>query len=338
MISIVTPAHRVIPWLNARLINICSQDFEDWEWIILDNSRDGCVKRYVNDFFTNQQGLYFPRCKDKVKVFHEAFEGVSVADGRIGKVKNRAVELTSCKDDDFILLLDYDDFLFQGFLRNVYKVSREFPDCEMISGFLQTGLCQSIEDGRFGYHDTARDWLVPNCDDLVEALSRKAEYVWDVRGLTEYAGTYNDEEKRGYLLIQKENFISIPYNGFLFDFKEIVALNPRGYSLFSTVMHPHVFKKGAFLKKVGGWNTRSPQEDLIDICAVARLSNPVYIEEPCYCQCATVDSYGYRDSATNDITRVRNDKDVEIKADYLLERYRFVGDCNNFVKPKFWRN
>lgn len=127
MISIITPTHKGRPLLDLTIKSVLSQSYSDYEWIILDNSKEGYFEDKFNEFLINNP-KYENRRKN-VKIFHKTYDEVN-----IGKLKNECVRLTSCKDDEYILLLDHDDFLVDDSLLNIYKYSIKYPHIQFISG------------------------------------------------------------------------------------------------------------------------------------------------------------------------------------------------------------
>lgn len=333
MISIITPAHKIIPWFNLRLDCVCTQDFDDWEWIILDNSEDGCVCRYVNEFFVSMQGTYYPECREKIKCIWEPFTGVSIHDARIGKLKNRCIELTSCKDDDFILLLDFDDFIYPGFLSNIDKVTKQYPDCEIMTGLLQESIGHNAS-GDFFIHDLAQKWHDSKNVYLAKLLYDNG---FNSKEYFDVANDYINAKFDEYTLVEFPNILKFTDCTVSLLCKTITKLSDNGWSFFGSFHHPFVYKKGAFLNKLGGYNTKSSREDWsINHIIMWKLNNPVYINKPCYLQCGVFTDEYIRDTATGDVCDSRfNEANDKVIIAQMRDLYESIG-CRQFIKPIFW--
>ena len=127
MISIITPTHKIRPLLDLTIKSVFSQTFSDFEWVVLDNSEDGYFEPYLNKWLEeNPKYLYR---KDKVKIIRYRLEEVNV-----GKYKNECIKYTSCGLDEYILLLDHDDFLVDTALEKIHKLTLEYPTAQYLSG------------------------------------------------------------------------------------------------------------------------------------------------------------------------------------------------------------
>ena len=332
MISILTPAHKVIPWWNLRLVNICSLGFKDWEWVILDNSEDGCVSDYVDKFFSEMQGSMFPECRDKIKVFHDPFSGVGIADGRIGKLKNRCVELSSCRDDEFFVVFDFDDFLIDGFLDSVDVISCRFPDVGFVTGMFVGELCQFIDDGSFIVNSFIYDRFYGVYDD--NHISDLVSYGCDrMNGFREYTEMYTGRDYSSHELCEFPSYITFPGTDNSFYFTNAIRMTEP--PLFcKTYSHPHVFRKGLFLEKMGGFCETLPNEDVINL-KVPYMFKTMYINAPCYVQVAVVDRSGMRVSGTIDVMKADNSefrkRNKMMHVECCWERYNAVG--GNMMNP-----
>ncbi len=334
MISIITPAPTVLPWHNARLINIFSQSFKDWEWVILDNSQDGCVKRYIEEFFDSEQGEPFLECKQKVNCVWEPFSGITLKQKRIGKLKNRCVELTTCKDDDFVFLLDFDDFIYDGFLDDVYTVSKTVPKCEFITGMLQQGVGQKMSDGMFVYSDSHLTWINQKYKDKIDLLRT------DNEDFAEFEKYYLSDDFHEYKILRCNSSLKIKnIGGMEFSFDTITTLNENGYSFLGHVQHPYVFKKKPFLDKIGGFDTSSIVEDSICFKIPYALDGIVYLLKPCYIQCMMIGDDNMRIGGTMDICKAM-DKELEkegteVFLKFMNEKLKVLKSYNKFIKPLF---
>lgn len=332
MISIITPAHKIIPWYNARLVNVCSQSFSDWEWVILDNSKDGCVKDYIERFFTEMQGIYYPQCKDKIKVYHEPkFADISLADGKMGMLCNRLVELTSCGNDSFFFRLDFDDFIYQDTLSMLDAAIKMYPQTEFVTGQICDNLNQT-PNGYFHSFDYMDYWNMPP-ENLIRMLERNN---WDkLEGFSEYASKLRNGDL--YRVVLNEyNFVHIPYIEFEFNSDRILALK-KGWGVLDTPEHPLCVKKGAFLDKLGGYCTQTSKEDLANCIYPITFNDPIYIDSPCYMRCVMADEEGYMASGTIDVCKTNN---AEYEENYLLDVFRKIYDRIGFdgeIVPKHIR-
>lgn len=323
MISICTPAHKIIPWWNLRLINICSQKFTDWEWIILDNSPDGRVSDYVGRFFTEMQGVKYPGCREKIKVFHEPFYGVKLADGRIGKLKNRCVELTSCSDNDFFVIFDFDDFLFDDFLYNLNALSETYPGAEYVSGICAMDLCQDITSGNFFYNDFVYKFFnLPPDPKHIKTLLKYG--CGGIPGFEKYSGKYMSGETKIFNITDSDCGISIPYTPIKFSFGKVLRFSGKlGFS--RTFVHPHCFRKGPFMRKLGGFCDTLPGEDCVHILA-PYLFKTAYIDAPCYVQTVMTDvSVRIRMSGTTELEFCKNAKTEKNTTAYMKNLYAKIG-------------
>lgn len=336
MISIITPAHKILPWHNARLINVCSQSFDDWEWVILDNSMDGCVCEYIDNFFNYGQGQNYKQCKNKIKCIHEDFSNVSFDDGKIGKLKNRCIELTSCKDDEFVFLLDFDDFICDGLLENIDIVSKKYPTCEYITGMSIESLAQNVNTGIFVKHDTYKLWAGYKDPKYLSILNH--DEIESFPGYLSFCKRYYDNVFDDYSIVDIDYNLIIKDILFEMNFRSATRLNDNGYSFLATPRHPHIHKKKVFLDKLGGFNTKTVTEDIVNIAITCTMKNMVYIDEPCYIQCMMIDDYGNRMSGTMDVIHYETEEtNKNIIKQYFEEKIKVFKNCNNFIKPLFWK-
>lgn len=332
-ISIITPCNRVIPWFNAHLINVCSSDYDDWEWIILDNSQDGCVKQYVDDFFVSMQGAYYPHCRDKVKCVHESFDGVSVKDGRMGRLYNRCVELTTCGDEGFILKLDSDDFIYPDLLSTIHNVSVEYPSCEAMSGMCNQSLCQFIESGVFTHQtDGMRMWNDYAYEDEIELLRRNG---FNGVGFDDYADSCINGGFRVLSVRDVKSKLSIPHIGIEFTFDNATVLNDKGYPFITGFGHPIIFRKGSFLDKLTGFDTEYSVEDGVTMLMPFVLDDVVYINRPVYVQVSMInDNDLSRNSMMLEVmVHLNRRMHEESKLKNLMRVYDILQDCRKTIKP-----
>ena len=332
-ISIVTPCNRVIPWFNAHLINVCSSSYTDWEWIILDNSPDGCVMQYVNAFFDRMQGKFYPECRERIKCYHEPMQGVKLEDGRLGILRNRCLELCNCGDDGFVLTLDSDDFIYPEILSIIHDISLKYPSCEVISGMCNQSLCQFIDTGVFTHQsDGMRVWNDNNHKDELFVL-RGAGFRGV--GFDDYSFDCINDGLRTFYVKEYHSKLSIPHVGIEFKFDNATMLNENGYPFITGFGHPIVYKKGAFLKKIGGYVDECSVEDSVTRLMPSILDDVVYINKPVYVQVTLLNTSDLtRNSTVVDANEVFNEKiGNRITVEQLLKVYDKLGDCQKFVKP-----
>lgn len=330
MISILTPAHRILPWHNLRLINVCSQDFDDWEWLILDNSKDGIVKDYVDRFFTEMQGVYYPHCREKVKVLHEPkFADIPFKDGKLGLMCNYLVGNASCSDNGFFVRLDYDDFFFDGFLKMVDAAIRMNPDTEFVTGAVSNDLVET-DSGHFLTEDCGGLW--GEC--VFNEMRHMINNGWNnVDGFSEWANDMLMLNKWNRITEKRNSSLSIPYTTFIFNVDCAYVLKD-GWGILDVPEHPMCIKKGAFLSKFGGFATFTSREDTLSALYPIAFENPLYIDNLCYLRCVLVDNNGIRKSGTNEVLSERNaEYESAILLDMWRRKYEKLGFRNKII-PK----
>lgn len=296
MISICTAAHKIIPWMNLRIINICNQSFKDWEWVVLDNSEDGCVKKYFDGFFKTGNGIYYPECREKIKVYHEPFTGVEIKDGRIGKIKNRSIQLSTCKYNEFFVLLDFDDFLVDGFLNILDKIAKQRPDIEYVNGESITELCQNIEDGEFFIDNyVSENFLTKPYDKHLNIIRKHG--CSEMNGFKEYCDYYEKSEHERFKVVPINVTMKFPPTDMELNLTRANVVNTQFFYL-NTYMHPQSFRKGCFFGKLNGFCETLPNEDVVNI-RIPYLFKTMYIQKPCYVQVAMISNYNVRVSGTS---------------------------------------
>lgn len=119
MISIITPTNKLMKYFDSTIDSVMAQTYNDFEWVILDNSVDGYVAPYLERYF-KRNPQYQDRI-DKIKVYREYAMGKP-----IGYYKNRCVELTSCGDDEYVLILDHDDLMATTTLQDIAMCDLKF--------------------------------------------------------------------------------------------------------------------------------------------------------------------------------------------------------------------
>lgn len=53
MISVIMPTHRRMPLLHITLLSVFSQDFDDWELVVVDASEDTYFENALEEIFNN---------------------------------------------------------------------------------------------------------------------------------------------------------------------------------------------------------------------------------------------------------------------------------------------
>lgn len=135
MISIITPTNKMPYIFPYTVACVMKQTYKDFEWVILDNSVDG----YVKPFFETYRAEHpeFGDMLDKVKIFRELNLGKSV-----GYYKNKCVEYTSCKENEYVLVYDHDDLMTNTTLEDIAECDRKFKDkIDYITGDVTFGNC-----------------------------------------------------------------------------------------------------------------------------------------------------------------------------------------------------
>lgn len=281
MISIVTAAHRVLPWHNLRLISVCQQNYDDWEWIIFDNSPNGEVSDYVERFFVNMQGTLYPWCKDKIRCYHDPLEGISMENGRVGIAKNMAVKLTSCKMDEFLLFFDSDDFMYPDLLKNAHNAFCANPNSEALFFMLDNCLCQNLYDGDFFKHNYYKDWVNTtkyNKDKLEELKEYGFDKLIGFKEFEEKVLTETQRKMDGATLIDYKHSLKFPDTTISFDFDDVITMNPAGINFFDTFLETVCFVRKKDFWRVTqrkGFNEYCSRDDNVTL-NFTQLNNPIF--------------------------------------------------------------
>ncbi len=132
MVSIITPTHYKGELWEVTVESVLQQTCKDFEWIVLDNSEDG----YFNDSFLKFKESHpeYEDVYDKVKIYRENKQGQEKRP--VGVYKNMCARLTSCSDDDFILILDHDDFIAKTTVEDIINCDKKYKyRLDYITGF-----------------------------------------------------------------------------------------------------------------------------------------------------------------------------------------------------------
>jgi glycosyltransferase involved in cell wall biosynthesis len=113
--------------------SLLAQTEKDWEWVILDDSKDEDNWNYMKKKFAEEP---------KIRLYRRAANS-----GNIGNVKNEAIGLCRGK---YILELDHDDEILPDLIRDAVDGFTRFPDVD----FIYMDFINLYEDGRnFSYGD-----------------------------------------------------------------------------------------------------------------------------------------------------------------------------------------
>lgn len=203
MISIITATNKLTPTFTYTFNCVMAQTYKDFEWVILDNSPDG----YVKPFFEEYKKTY-PNYKenfDKVKIFREYRLGEPV-----GYYKNKCVEYTTCKANEFIVVYDHDDFMVNTTLEDIAGCERKYKEqVDYICG----------------------DLLFAYCDDKTKELAFETE-----QGYNNFSGfdykIYTTEEPLNIGGLMANKVVSTTFYG----------CNIEDYAIFMPT-HPRIIKK-----------------------------------------------------------------------------------------------
>ena len=140
MISIITPTNKLMKYFSSTIDSVMSQTYDDFEWVILDNSVDGYVAPYLEGYF-NRNPQYLGMA-EKIKLYREYAVGKP-----IGYYKNRCVELTTCNDDEYVLIFDHDDLMTATTLEDIHNCDLKFGHAiDWITGDAVMAECNTKDD------------------------------------------------------------------------------------------------------------------------------------------------------------------------------------------------
>lgn len=126
LISVFTPTHKTGIKLITPYDSLCSQTYDNWEWIIYDDSPD---------LKTFEVASALAASDHRIKVFRS-----SEHCGRIGEVKRRCCGLAR---GDIFVELDHDDQLLPNCLNDIVEAFTKFPD----AGFAYTDCAEVYDNG-----------------------------------------------------------------------------------------------------------------------------------------------------------------------------------------------
>jgi glycosyltransferase involved in cell wall biosynthesis len=113
--------------------SIKKQTFNDWEWVIVDDSPNDDTWKILEEISKND-------CRVKI---HKIYP---LSNGNVGLVKHRVCSLCS---GEWLVELDHDDTLISTCLEECNSASIKFPD----AGFMYSDVCELYEDGKMKTYD-----------------------------------------------------------------------------------------------------------------------------------------------------------------------------------------
>ena len=128
MISIVMPTHQKVPLMQVTLNSVFSQSLNDFEFIVVDASKDG----YFEEEFKTLVETY-----PILKRYESRFSNMRIIKPEKNKNFPGAMKLEGFKhctqDNDFVIFLDHDDFLGNDLLKSIKLAHIQYPYTEMVS-------------------------------------------------------------------------------------------------------------------------------------------------------------------------------------------------------------
>ena len=258
MISIITPTHKIRPLLDLTIKSVLSQTFSDFEWVVLDNSEEGYFEQYLNKWLEeNPKYLYR---KDKVKIIRYRLDVPNV-----GKYKNKCVEYTSCGLNDYILLLDHDDFLVDTALEKIHKLTLEYPTAQFLSG----------DKMLLNYNINNQTFYLYNNEYITDELIAKENLHWVSGNINIKVDDWGLD--MGYL----ENYCLRYYD--ILDIYEDYHINEFQHQLpihNKIVSHPRCFKKYILQNPIYQfYENHNFSEDLVQCNMVGYFCQGVYLKD-----------------------------------------------------------
>ena len=149
MLSIITPTHRRGRFWDLTVESVMDQTCLDFEWVVLDNSPDFYFRKEF-DIFKSLHPEYEEAYK-RVRIFEEHASEMKP----VGYWKNRAVELTTCEYNDFVLVFDHDDFMCKTTVQDILGCAHQYGerihyicgDCILLLPYNDGFLPKSIYNG-----------------------------------------------------------------------------------------------------------------------------------------------------------------------------------------------
>ncbi len=138
--SVFTPAYKTGERIFRTYESLCNQTFEDWEWVVVDDSPD------------DHQELWESLISISVKDHRvKPYRLIPNSKGKVGMAKKRACSLSS---GEWLVELDHDDYLTTECLEYIDKASKKFPD----AGFIYSDCTEIEPNGEFRKYDDRVDW------------------------------------------------------------------------------------------------------------------------------------------------------------------------------------
>lgn len=122
------PTHRNMPLMYATLMSVFWQDYDDFEFVVVDASEDGYFENECRRLFEATESLSCMKHKlSKLKM-------VRAEEKRTFPGAMKMLGFKNCvQDDDFVFFLDHDDLIGENILRYIHLAKTQYPSTEMIS-------------------------------------------------------------------------------------------------------------------------------------------------------------------------------------------------------------
>lgn len=131
MVSIITPTHYKPKLFNITVESVMQQTCGDFEWVVLDNSPEHYFTKDFSIFMENHPE-YGDVCGN-VKIFEMPHSDEARP---VGYYKNICASLTTCGNDDFILVLDHDDLITRTTVEDIVKCDEKYKGLlDYMTGF-----------------------------------------------------------------------------------------------------------------------------------------------------------------------------------------------------------
>ena len=129
MISVIMPTHRRMPLLHITLLSVFSQDFDDWELVVVDASEDMYFSKTLEEIFDVYWyvGKYKDLVSNKIKIVRPN-EGYNFP----GKMKMDGFR-NCTQDNGFCVFLDHDDMIVSHLFKNMSDAYKLYPNTEMFT-------------------------------------------------------------------------------------------------------------------------------------------------------------------------------------------------------------
>ena len=262
MISIITPTHKRMPLFDLTVKSVLSQTYSDYEWVVLDNSIDGYFEKDFNDFI--ERNPKYSYRKDRVKIIRHRLEEVN-----IGYYKNECVRQTSCGLDDYVLLLDHDDFLVDTALEDIARLGKEYPMAQFISGD-KIMLNYNIEKDEF--------YIFPQIENMSEDLN-----LQDLHSISGEVCLKVDDFCLNFGYIDNYSYRYYDVFDYLQSYhKQYLSVTERPiHNKISP--HPRCVKKGVLLNPMFGFYEGHPlSEDHVQCVMLGYFCQGAYLKKNTY--------------------------------------------------------